>query len=129
MSAVSWLLVADGTAFILIGIVVIALPSPKPALTRELDPAALGPFIDTRRLLASQFVGAGMLALLIGARVHDTATLQIAAMARIATLMIVIAINASQLRSGIWKRAPLLGLLIVFSVLCVGYAVLARSPR
>lgn len=70
-----------------------------------------------------------MLALHIGARIHDSTTLQMAAMARIATLAIVIAINASQLRSGTWKRAPLLGLLIVFSVLCIRYAVLARSPR
>lgn len=124
MTALSWLLVVDGAAFVVIGLVVLAIPSPQPALTRELDAAAVRPFSDTRRLLASQFVGAGVLALVIGSLVHDVATERVAALARVATLVVVMAINVAQLRSGDWKPGPLRSLLVVFALLCLAYLTL-----
>jgi hypothetical protein len=125
MTAISWLLVVDGAAFVLIGLVVLAAPSPQPALSRPLDGDALQPFVDTRRLLASQFVGVGLLGLLVGSQVHDVATLRMAAVARILTLAVVIAINVAQLRGGDWKPAPLYSLLVAFSLLSAGYLALA----
>lgn len=114
----------DGVAFSLIGIIVMFIPSPQPTLTRDVDPQALGPFIDTRRLLATQFIGVGLLTLVVGVVASDMITLQLAGAARVLTLAIVIAVNVSQLRNGAWKRGSLLGLISIFSALGVIYSVL-----
>lgn len=127
MSAVGWLLVADGAAFVAIGLVVLAVPSPRPTLAREPDPVTLVPFMDTRRLLASQFLGAGLLALLFGTQVHDAATLRLAALARVVTLLTVVAVNVSQVRNGAWKPASLYGLMSVFGLLALAYVALAAT--
>ncbi len=127
MSALAWLLVVDGAAFVLIGGVVLAAPSPPPALARPVVADALVPFVDTRRLLASQFVGVGLLALLIGWQVDDPAVLRLAAVARAATLLVVIAINVSQRRNGAWKASPLNGLIALFAVLAAAYLGLAAT--
>lgn len=124
MSVLGWLLVLDGTAFVLIGVVVLVAPSPQPALARPLDPGALVPFADTRRLLASQFVGVGLLALVLGAVVREPDALRLAALARVITLVVVAAINVAQLRDGAWKPEPLRGLLAAFAILAAAYAVL-----
>ena len=125
MSALAWLLVADGIAFVAIGIVVLVAPSPQATLTFEVDARTLAPFEDTRRLLASQFIGNGLLALLVGFRVDDVATLRFAALARVATLLVVLGVNVSQLRGSSWKPASLYGLVSVFTVLGVAYVALA----
>lgn len=127
MSGLRWLLVADGAAFAAIGLVVLAFPSPRPTLTREPDAATLVPLTDTRRLLASQFLGAGLLALLLGALVQDVATLRWAAAARVVTLLTVIGVNVSQQRNGAWKPGPLNGLIGLFGLLCAGYLTLVLS--
>lgn len=125
MSGLGWLLLVDGAAFVVIGLVVLAAPSPQPALSRILDAEVLVPFLDTRRLLASQFLGVGLLALVIATQVHDAATLRVVALARVLTLLVVIAINAYQLRDGAWKRGPLHGLLTGFVLLATCYLGLA----
>lgn len=102
------LFVLDGAAFVLIGLVVLAVPSPQPALTRHVDEdVALRPFEHTRRLLASQFVGNGLFALVVGLAVREDLVVRLAAGARLLTIALVLAINVSQLRSGFWKRPPL----------------------
>lgn len=124
-----WLFTIDGAAFVLIGLVVLATPSPVPALVRPPDEdRALVPFKDTRRLLASQFIGAGALALVVGLGPPDAALERGAAIARLATILIVLAINASQLRGGYWKRPPLYFIVAVLGSLGFGYAaMLARG--
>lgn len=116
------LLLLDGAAFIAIGLVVLAIPSPQPALVRPVDDVALRPFEQTRRLLASQFVGNGLLALALAT--CDGAALRLAAAARLATILLVLALNAAQLRSGVWKRPPLLLLGCVQGLLALAYGAL-----
>jgi hypothetical protein len=69
-----WLFTVDGAAFLLIGLVVLATPSPVPALMDPPDERrALVPFKDTRRLLASQFIGGGALSLALALGSPDSA--------------------------------------------------------
>lgn len=119
----SVLFVIDGAAFVLIGLVVLAVPSPQPALVRHVDEdVALRPFEHTRRLLASQFIGGGLLALLLGLAAPGAPVLRLAAAARLATIALVLAINVTQLRSGAWKRPPLYVIGAVLGAFGVGYA-------
>ena len=121
----SWLFTIDGAAFVLIGLVVLATPSPVPALMDPPDERrALVPFKDTRRLLASQFIGGGALALAVAAGSPGAALERGAAIARLATILIVLAINASQLRGGYWKRPPLYFIVATLCALAFGYAVM-----
>jgi hypothetical protein len=123
------LFILDGAAFVLIGLVVLAAPSPVPALVHPPDEArALVPLEDTRRLLASQFIGGGALALAVGTASPGAALERSAAIARLVTILLVVAINASQLRGGYWKRTPLYAVVATLGALAVGYAtILARG--
>lgn len=116
------LFVVDGAAFVLIGGVVLAIPSPQPALVRPVDEAALRPFAHTRRLLASQFIGNGLFALLVGLGSVGPDALRLAAAVRLATIALVLAINVTQLRSGDWKGAPLYFIGSVLTLVGLGYA-------
>ena len=107
LEGMSWLFTVDGTVFVIIGLVVLATPSPQPALVRAVDDVALQPFLETRRLLASQFIGNGLLALVFGLGVSDASALRIAALARVGTIGLVLAINFAQLGRGAWKKPPL----------------------
>jgi hypothetical protein len=124
-----WLFTVDGAAFLLIGLVVLATPSPVPALMDPPDERrALVPFKDTRRLLASQFIGGGALSLALALGSPDSALQRSAAIARLATILIVLTINASQLLGGYWKRPPLYFIVATLGALAFGYAVmLARG--
>lgn len=102
-----WLFTVDGSLFVFIGLVVLATPSPQPALVRPLDPLALPPFKDTRRLLASQFIGTGLLALVFGLAAPGASGQRGAAIARLVTIGLVLAINATQLAAGNWRKPPL----------------------
>lgn len=114
------LFAVDGAAFVLIGLIVMAIPSPQPALVRPVDEAvALLPFEHTRRLLASQFIGNGLLALVL-ARVAETPN-RFGAATRLATIALVIAVNGTQLRSGVWKRPPLYLIMTVLGAFALGY--------
>ena len=118
----SALFTLDGAAFVVIGLIVLATPSPQPALVRPVDESvALPPFRDTRRLLASQFVGNGLLALVVGLTGPGGAAERAAALARLATIAIVLGINASQLRGGFWKRPPLYVVTATLSAIAAGY--------
>ncbi len=117
----------DGAAFALIGLVVMAIPSPQPALVRPIDDVALAPFRETRRLLASQFVGNGLLALILGLTAPGAQAERAGAIARLVTIALVLAINAGQLRAGHWKRPPLFVVTALLSLIALGYAVRLAS--
>ena len=113
----------DGAAFVLIGIIVLLVPSPQPALNLIVDEiSALPPFKDTRRLLASQFFGNGLLALVFGYMVSDFNAERAAAFARLATLVVVLVINFYQLRGGYWKRLPLFIIAFTLSSIFLTYS-------
>lgn len=45
----------DGYIFLLIGLIVLIIPSPQPGLVKKVNEEDLLPFLQTRRLLASMF--------------------------------------------------------------------------
>ena len=73
-NALKMLMDVDGAMFVAIGLLVIATPNPQPALARPLDPAALRPFEDTRRLLGAMFLASGLLMLVVGLEVTEART-------------------------------------------------------
>ena len=113
---------ADGMLFVAIGLIVLAIPNPQPALSRPLDPAALRPFEDTRRLLAAMFLSSGLLVLMVGLGVTEPRTLRWVSGARLLSFAVVAAVNVSQLRRRDWKRPPLFFLLGTWLVLGALYA-------
>ncbi len=119
-----WLFLTDGGLFVLIGLVVLATPSPQPALASPVGDEALPPFKDTRRLLASQFIGNGLLAGAVGWFARDPRLFEAAALARIATIAILLAINVTQLNGGRWKRAPLYFITAALSLIALAYGAL-----
>jgi hypothetical protein len=120
----------DGFVFVAIGVLVLISPSPQPALKAPLvERTAVEPFKDTRRLLASQFIGTGLLALALGLFGQDPSLLRLAALARVLTLATTMAINVTQLRAGLWKPGPLYGLLSIFGVWLLAYVYLGLTAR
>ena len=114
----------DGALFVAIGLLVLATPNPQPALSRPLDPAALRPFEDTRRLLAAMFLGSGLLVLIVGLGVTEPRTLRWVSGARLVSFAVVAAVNVSQVRRRDWKRPPLVFLLGTWLVLGALYVFL-----
>jgi hypothetical protein len=125
----SSLMTLDGALFALIALMVLVTPSPQPALVRPVDDDALGPFMDTRRLLAAMFLASGLLMLIIGRYVADPRALVLVARARIVSFLLVAAVNVAQLRGGRWKRPPLLFLLGAWIALCASYTALGAFGR
>lgn len=111
----------DGYLFLLIGVIVLLMPSPQPGLTKKVNDEDLLPFSQTRRLLASMFIGSAVLLIIIGRQVMDYKTLQQIGMARVATFALVIALNANQYLSKRWKSAPLVVLMTIFSLMSLTY--------
>jgi hypothetical protein len=120
----SWLFVVDGSLFVLIGLVVLATPSPQPALVRPVDDVALQPFKETRRLLASQFIGNGLWALVFGLAVTDPSSQRLASLARVGTIALVLVINTAQLAKGAWKKPPLYVVTASLGCIALGYVFL-----
>ena len=123
-NALKMLMDVDGAMFVAIGLLVIATPNPQPALARPLDPAALRPFEDTRRLLGAMFLASGLLMLVVGLEVTEARTLLWVCGARLVSFAVVAAVNVSQVRRGDWKRPPLAFLLGTWLVLGALYAFL-----
>jgi hypothetical protein len=61
----------DGFTFLLIGIIVLIIPSPQPGLTKKVNEEDLLPFSQTRRLLASMFIASALLLIVVGRSVTD----------------------------------------------------------
>lgn len=128
----SWLpslMTLDGALFTLIALVVLATPSPQPALVRPVDDDALGPFMDTRRLLAAMFLASGLLLVIVGREVTEPRVLAHVTWVRIVSFVVVATVNIAQLRGGRWKRPPLMVLLAVWTVLVTAYTALLALGR
>ena len=111
----------DGYAFLVIGLIVLAFPSPQPGLTKPVPAEDLPPFSQTRRLLAAMFIASALLLIVIGRNVVDRETLQEVGIVRIASFLLVIVLNIIQLRSKRWKTAPLVALISIFALFITGY--------
>jgi hypothetical protein len=111
----------DGYAFLVIGLIVLAIPSPQPGLTKPVSAEDLPPFSQTRRLLAAMFIASALLLIVIGRKVVDREILQEVGIARIASFVLVIVLNIIQLRSKRWKTAPLVALISIFALFTAGY--------
>lgn len=112
----------DGFAFLLMGLIVLATPSPQPGLTKKVDEQDLLPFSQPRRLLAAMFVASALLLIIVGRNVTDVAVLRQVGYARIASFVLVIALNVIQLVKKRWKAAPLIVLIATFSSLAIAYS-------
>ena len=111
----------DGYAFLVIGLIVLAIPSPQPGLTKPVSAEDLPPFSQTRRLLAAMFIASALLLIVIGRNIVDRETLQEVGIVRIASFALVIVLNIIQLRSKRWKPAPLIALISIFTLFIAGY--------
>ena len=128
MSAPSILMTVEGGTLTLISLLVLALQSPNPALTRRIDePHALVPISQTRRLLASMFLSSGLLLLIVARSVSDPVVLVRVAWAQVVVCALLVGLQVSQLRSGYWKPPSLYALGSIFTALGVAYAVLASA--
>jgi hypothetical protein len=119
----------DGYAFLIIGIVVLISPSPQPGLSKPVNEEDLLPFSQTRRLLASMFIASALLLIIIGRNIFDPETLKEISIARIASFLLVIILNAIQHKSKRWKAAPLMGLITLFSIMSLIYIYLIYRCR
>lgn len=111
----------DGYTFLLIGIIVLIIPSPQPGLTKKVNEADLLPFSQTRRLLASMFIASALLLIVVGHAITDYTVLRQISMVRVIAFALVIGLNINQFLSKRWKPAPLLVLITVFSLMSLTY--------
>ena len=107
----------DGYTFLLIGFIVLIIPSPQPGLTKKVNEEDLLPFSQTRRLLASMFIASALLLIIIGRNLVDYEILRQICIVRVASFLLVIGLNASQYKSKRWKPAPLITLMTIFSLI------------
>lgn len=111
----------DAYLFLLIGIIVLIIPSPQPGLTKKVNEEDLLPFSQTRRLLASMFIASALLLIVVGHCVVEPDILRKIGMVRVASFALVIALNANQYQSKRWKPMPLIVLMTVFSLMSIAY--------
>lgn len=111
----------DGYTFLLIGIIVLIIPSPQPGLTKKVNDEDLLPFSQTRRLLASMFIASGLLLIIIGGSVIDPEILRKICIVRVTSFALVIGLNANQYQSKRWKPGPLIALMTIFSLMSLTY--------
>lgn len=111
----------DGFTFLLIGIIVLIIPSPQPGLTKKVNEEDLLPFSQTRRLLASMFIASALLLIIIGRNIVDNEILRLISIVRVASFALVIVLNANQYKSKRWKPGPLILLMTIFSIMSFTY--------
>ena len=111
----------DGYTFLLIGIIVLIIPSPQPGLTKKVNEEDLLPFSQTRRLLASMFIASALLLIVIGRNVVNNEILRQISIVRVASFALVIGLNANQYQSKRWKPSPLIVLMTIFSLMSLTY--------
>ncbi len=117
----------DGYAFLLIGIIVLIIPSPQPGLSKPVNENDLLPFSQTRRLLASMFLAFALLLLVIGRNIIDIETLKEISIVRIFSFLLIIILNLIQYKSKRWKLIPLIVLMSFFSVMISIYVYLIAT--
>ena len=125
MAPLSLVMALDGGLFVLISVIVLVAPNPQPGLRNKLEPSALEPFEDTRRLLGAMFLASGLLLLIFAFGVADRQTLLLVVGARLVSFAIVAIINVKQLRRRMWKAPPLAILCTIWAVLAVAYTAIA----
>ena len=111
----------DGYTFLLIGFIVLIIPSPQPGLTKKVNEEDLLPFSQTRRLLASMFIASALLLIIIGRNLIDYEILRQICIVRVVSFLLVIGLNAIQYKSKRWKPAPLITLMTIFSLMSLIY--------
>lgn len=119
----------DGTIFLIIGLIVLAIPSPQPALAKKVRDEDLPPIVHTRRLLAAMFIASALPLVVIGRTVVDSALLVQIGMVRIASFILLIVLNIIQLRSKRWKTPPLILLITIFTLFIAGYGLFVIGSR
>ena len=117
----------DGYTFLLIGIIVLIIPSPQPGLTKKVNNEDLLPFSQTRRLLASMFIGSALLLIIIGRNILDKETLKQISTVRVVSFLLIIGLNVIQYKSKRWKPAPLIALMTIFSIVSLIYLYFIRE--
>lgn len=117
-------ILTDGVIFLIMGLIVLIIPSPQPGLAKKVSEEDLLPFSQTRMLLASMFIASSLLLLVIGNKINDTSVLKAVSIVRILSFTLVIILNLFQLKSKRWKTAPLLVLISIFSLLSFCYCYL-----
>lgn len=114
----------DGAIFTLVGMVVLVFPSARAAAL----PAAAGdtPHLrDTRRLLASAYIAAGLFLLSCGTGLPGEAYLRVAAVMRAVSLLVLVGVNVGQIQNGNWKPATLRPYVVAFPLMALAYLALA----
>ena len=111
----------DGYTFLLIGFIVLIIPSPQPGLTKKVNEEDLLPFSQTRRLLASMFIASALLLIILGRNLIDYEILRQICIVRVVSFLLVIGLNAIQYKSKRWKPAPLITLMTIFSLMSLIY--------
>lgn len=114
----------DGYTFLIIGIIVLIIPSPQPGLTKKVNEEDLLPFSQTRRLLASMFIASALLLIIIGSNVMDQDILRKIIIVRVVSFVLIIGLNANQYQSKRWKPGPLIALMTIFSLMILTYLYL-----
>ena len=111
----------DGYTFLLIGLIVLIIPSPQPGLIKKVNEEDLLPFSQTRRLLASMFIASALLLIIIGRNITEYEILRQISIVRFLSFLLVIGLNAIQYKSKRWQPAPLIALMIIFSLMSCAY--------
>lgn len=114
----------DGAIFTLVGVVVLFLPSARAASL----PAEAGdtPHLrDTRRLLASAYIAAGLFLLSCGTGLPGEVYLRVAAALRAVSLLVLVGVNVGQIKNGNWKPATLRPYVVAFPLMALAYLALA----
>jgi hypothetical protein len=120
MTPIHYLLSFDGFVFTVVGAVVLAKPSASAA---ALPPEGGNtPHVrDSRRLLASAYLSAGLFLLLFGLGSPDPATLRWACLLRALSLLTLTGVNIGQVRNGNWRRGALIPYLVAFPLMTLAY--------
>ena len=114
-------ILTDGVIFLIMGLIVLIIPSPQPGLAKKVSEEDLLPFSQTRMLLAAMFIASSLLLLVIGYKINDTSVLKAVSIVRILSFVLVIILNLFQLKSKRWKTRPLIVLISIFSLLALCY--------
>lgn len=113
----------DGAVFTLVGVVVLFKPGASAA---ALPPEAGNtPHMrDTRRLLASAYIAAGLFLLSCGSGLAGHFYLQVAAVLRAVSLLVLVGVNVGQIRNGNWKKVSLVPYVVAFPLMALAYLTL-----
>lgn len=111
----------DAAIFLIVGIVVMFIPSPSLSLQNPLPPGALPVVEDTRRLLAALYIALGLCLYIFGSNVVNAATQNLAAKLRGLSLFVLVGVNILQITNGNWIPTSLAVYICLFSLMGLTY--------